>query len=375
MNCIYNNIKNLLIQRKIEESSSNICVDDITMSFYEACLEKLVHKFGKIPGILAIYQFGSVGAVGNSDIDLIFVIEPDKDISRRIFWTFENEFSSKEKYILYQHPPCIIGEEIIENINYVRKCENIKLLYGQKYTFNNVNDILISLYMLIDLITEYYPFVFLGGKLPARAEFQYVNAFGHIYSLFRAVFKQYGMLINSLELKEVEAILYKNDQYRREYKDRCDIKVREFFYYAEKRIMEILEGMNLAIDSLLERQLYVNNKLPKDKYVIGQRIFTRFYQCLCCTVDFFGRKITYGQYPLSYLLFFRFKTFLPANLLKAIKKRDFYVDLYVNFIKNFALGRSLYYPWWKTNNWKTVVKQLIKTVDVFKSTEGLKARL
>ena len=180
MKHIYND-KNFTYSKKVKENCNNFNVDDINMSFYETCLDKLVEKFSNISGILAIYQFGSINAIGNSDIDLIFVIEPDKNVSSKIFQTFEDKFSSKEKYVLYQHTPLIIGKEIIENINYVRKCKNVRLLYGENYTFNNVDDVLVLLYMLIDLLVEYYPFIFLGVGSSPRSEFQYINAFRYVF--------------------------------------------------------------------------------------------------------------------------------------------------------------------------------------------------
>jgi len=371
MKHIYNNenlifIKNILIQKEVKEDCNNFNIDDVTISFYETCLNKIVEKFGKIPGILAIYQFGSISAIGNSDIDLIFVIEPDKKISSKIFQTFEDKFSFKEKYVLYQHTPLIIGEKIIENINYVRECKNVRLLYGENYTFNDVDNILVLLYMLIDLITEYYPFTFLTKKLTARSEFQYINAFRYVYSLFIVVISEFevSLNLNSVEYEEVQNILDKNNLYRKEYKNRCDSEVRKFFYYAKKRFLDILKKMNLVIDNLLITKLYVNNNVLKCKYLIGQRVFNRFCKQLYYTMNFFGKEIIYGQYPLNYLLFFRFKNVLPTNLLKAVKERDFYVDAYINFVKNYAFGRSLYFPWRKRNDWKTVVKQIIGAVNI-----------
>lgn len=357
----FNFIKTLLIQKKVEENCNNFNVDDINMSFYETCLDKVVEKFSNISGILAIYQFGSINAIGNSDIDLIFVIEPDKNISSKIFQTFEDKFSFKEKYLVYQHNPLIVSEEIVENINYVRECKNVRLLYGENYTFNDVDDILVLLYMFIDLITQYCPFTYLNKNLSSRRSFQHVNTFKYVYYLYIRILTEFKLLINYSEIKEVQNILNKNDEYRTRYKNQCDVEeVKKFLYYAKKKIIEILNRMNLKIDNLLKTKIHIDKKLLKDKYIIGHRIFNKHYSSIRHNgINIFGKYLYYRQYPYNYLFFFRYKNYLPPNLLKAVEKRDYYVDMYVNFIRNYALGKSLYYPWWKKNGWKAVIKQVI----------------
>ena len=45
--------------------------------FYEECSEKIVRTFSSLPGIVSIYQFGNVRAPGNSDIDILFIVDDD----------------------------------------------------------------------------------------------------------------------------------------------------------------------------------------------------------------------------------------------------------------------------------------------------------
>ena len=51
-----------------------------TMDHYYGCLSKLKDVFASSKGIHSIMQFGDVSAPGNSDIDLIFVIEEDFNV-------------------------------------------------------------------------------------------------------------------------------------------------------------------------------------------------------------------------------------------------------------------------------------------------------
>ncbi len=161
--------------------------------FYAESLNKAIRLFRNVDGVKSIYQFGSPAAPGCSDIDLMFVIEPDMKISRTIFEIYESEFTPEEKYLLYEHNPLIIGNEIVGKINIIMECKNLRYLWGERYSFETNLEVYLKLYVLIEFMITYSVSVLHNKDRPLRWRYQMINSIENEYSLFNSIRKTFGI--------------------------------------------------------------------------------------------------------------------------------------------------------------------------------------
>lgn len=125
----------------------------IEKSVYQNAINKYLTQLEKIKDeVIAIYQMGSIGAPGLSDIDLIVVVKDD--------FKPENSFNLSTKAIddrLYLHDPIIIPKSICNYFPYIFYATNLNILYGvdciSKYSSQSKLEIeSLSLCYLIDII-------------------------------------------------------------------------------------------------------------------------------------------------------------------------------------------------------------------------------
>src|SRR3990167_866526 len=85
-----------------------------TRQDYAAALKKIVDLHKDMEEVIALYRFGSIGALGISDIDFFIVVK--KDVKNFKYKFNVDKLSENEKYILTHYPGAIISEEILPSI-------------------------------------------------------------------------------------------------------------------------------------------------------------------------------------------------------------------------------------------------------------------
>lgn len=107
------------------------------LSDYYEVREKVVSIFKNIPGLVSIYQMGSISCPGISDLDLILVFEDGCD--KIEFSSFYKMFDSRDKYIL-MHSPFAIPKSLFNNMKYFYVPQNFVLILGEEQTINKIPD-------------------------------------------------------------------------------------------------------------------------------------------------------------------------------------------------------------------------------------------
>lgn len=125
------NIKNDLIPLKKED--------------YRETLDFFKNKLKKESFVEGLFQFGNIHAPGISDLDLIIVIDNDKDYERKAkkITTIIRKVPHYEYLII--HEPIIVPKKNLKFLNLYHSAENIRKIYGdldlkqvnQVYPFNN----------------------------------------------------------------------------------------------------------------------------------------------------------------------------------------------------------------------------------------------
>ncbi|MFC2034053.1 hypothetical protein ACFLTT_01430 [Chloroflexota bacterium] len=338
----------------------NIDSTVLTRKFYQKTLEKALEIFVLLEGIRSIYQFGNISAPGNSDIDLLFVIDDDESVSREIFNSFETKFSNEEKYIIYEHAPLITGKNIIENIHYIRKLGNLVHLYGEQYIFNDIKDKWIKLYQLVELMIQYYPIVYYNNAdHPLRWRFQLINAFRFTWNQLLEVLNDFGyklQYLNEEYIEKVSKLLLENAKRRESIKH--DSSDKEFVRQTENALIRIIDLMYSELDQCLIMLF----PTITERTIIGNRLFESDYsgKIEVKTINLLIKQFSFISYPAIFTTFFIDELVLEPQIKKAIEKRNQVINQYYYFISNYSLKRSLYTPWWiESNTMKNKIGKLI----------------
>lgn len=314
----------------------------LTRRFYEKTRSKAVELIGDLSGVRSVYQFGSASVPGNSDIDLMIVIEPDARAARSLFRTFETRFTTAEKFVIYQHDPLVTGSAIAPYINYVRGCTHLTHLWGEDFDFDLNLDYHTRLYILIELLTQYYPRIFFDRNRDTRLRLQHINAFRFPSTEYQEL--RLGMGLPAFPSESaIPKTIAENDSLRRDYRNFSTERVDSLLLDMETQLIEASMGMINSIDA------YLCNILP-DRVTIGtlrvlDRLFVDGPHPNGLGLSLLGRSFDLWMYPRSFHAFFGGT--LKGSLGVAVNDRNEILTAYCGFIDNHVSGRGLYYPWWR----------------------------
>lgn len=101
---------------------------------YEAVIEKVCNRLAQQKGILAIYQVGSIGNPGISDIDLVAVFKDGVKCNFDPLSCLERE----ERYF-FTHPVFAIGETFLKKFPNYSLFQDYSWYWGFKFEFNPEN--------------------------------------------------------------------------------------------------------------------------------------------------------------------------------------------------------------------------------------------
>lgn len=308
-----------------------------TMDHYDNCLSRLKDVFASCEGIRSIMQFGSISAPGNSDIDLIFVIEEDAAVYQDVLHRFETQFSDSEKFLIYQHQPYFVPEPLINKINIIRPCSNIRNIYGNEYPIQEEFGIYHSVYLLVELLTNYYP-SYLTSFSSIRLNFQIINAFRYLLGIYNEVASHYGL--STSFAGEVNALLKKNNEMRRT-EEVFSKDTHRFIEMSQKKLFDVVFEMFNQINSMLGECLTAGPMIYRGKIFSGKKKRLYVFKCL-------GRTFNLMHYPLNFYYLFGDQTSLSKELRESIEERNEYLYNYQKFCLNYTGGTFFYLPWWIT---------------------------
>ncbi len=177
------------------------------ISDYKEAISYIIKKYSKINGLLSMYNWGDPSVPGISDIDIVFVLENNKNNAlpflRRSFY-----FLNAETRYLVRHPFVFIDENSFRNIRHIYPNANFKLLHGRNIRINNLSaeDSYYSCIALLnDIIIRHYPHDFLeqfiNKKINVRDTLLRLNSLKYsIRVLERLTKEKYGNLNHKLAL-------------------------------------------------------------------------------------------------------------------------------------------------------------------------------
>jgi hypothetical protein len=309
--------------------------------------------FASSKGIRSIMQFGSISAPGNSDIDLIFVIDEDALVYQDVLHQFETQFSDSEKFLIYQHQPYFVAETIINKINIIRPCSNIRNIYGKEYQIQEDFGIYHDVYLLVELLTNYYP-SYLTSFSHIRLNLQIINAFRYVFDIYQEVASHYGL--STSFAGEVNALLKKNNDMRRT-EEVSSEDTRRFIEMSQKKLFDVVFEMFNQIDIMLGEclngeGLTAGPMIYRGKIFSGKKKRLYVFKCL-------GRTFNLMHYPLNFYYLFGDTAGLSRELRESIEERNEHLYNYQKFCSNYTGGTFFYLPWWMT--WKINTSNRIKT--------------
>jgi hypothetical protein len=100
----------------------------ILLSAYERALDRFVHRVSQVPGVLAIYQIGSISCPGISDIDLIVVVDP----SQGPFGTKTSvQMEDEGEAVLFFHQPIHVDPALMSQIYHLFYVSDLRRVWGE----------------------------------------------------------------------------------------------------------------------------------------------------------------------------------------------------------------------------------------------------
>jgi hypothetical protein len=100
----------------------------IPLSAYERALDRFVHRVSQVPGVLAIYQIGSISCPGISDIDLIVVVDPSQGPFRT---KTSVQMEDEEEAFLFFHQPIHVDTALMSQIYHLFYVSDLRRVWGE----------------------------------------------------------------------------------------------------------------------------------------------------------------------------------------------------------------------------------------------------
>ncbi len=166
-------------------------IHPLTEDTYDQVLDDYLGQIEPNPHVRAVYQIGSIGHPGISDLDLIVVVDPVRDP----FWlnqlsVHQQGRSDLVRYV-FPHDVYVYDVESFKDIRFSLYANNLKLLYGEAQKTNPADDEAqrwLSLQIIFDFTASrlaQFKNIYAGGKLDARGVLLRVASIKHSYALLQ----------------------------------------------------------------------------------------------------------------------------------------------------------------------------------------------
>ncbi len=334
--------------------------------FYEKCIHKIQKLFSNIDEIIAIYRFGSIKAPGNSDIDLIFVVKNNIQVYDKIVYCLKTRFTSNEKFIVFQHKPFVITEDIAKNLNYILPCEEITKIYGKDIIFNIISNPYVKLAMLIELLifTKPIPFpVLVNIQEDFAKSLQQINTMNYIMKQYLEII-DYFDIGSEISFKYLRELLKKNDYIR---KNMYTLPLNSIKTHIDNSCLimrNYLLRIKLEIAHFIENNGF-NQKIIKEykrKPVLrfGSYFFI-FNEEKLKKINLINNR-SYLYNPWSFYFFFKNQECLKKKFYKGIKERNKILIPYLRYTLIYNNNSNLYVPFWyrdKKRNLNEIIWNLV----------------
>lgn len=225
-------------------------------------------KFCQIDGIISIFQFGTVHAVGNSDIDLCFIIDEKKINNDQIHFLLKSHFSWEEKYLLYEHAPMIINENLFKDIQMIRPATSLTYLCGRKISYSSfiLDDLDYQMIQLVELIsTVSIPFYFKPNERDkgTRIGLQVTNAIK--YPLY--IYEQICIKFNEdpiINISLIQNFLNRNNFFRKNNLIFPNHLFIQYLNYANKIYIHIVNRIKLHLANIIKEKLIKDDRISRE---------------------------------------------------------------------------------------------------------------
>ena len=174
---------NLLKQSEIINKTTYCTLDD-----YKKASKEYIQQINPVKNrISAVYQVGSIGVSGISDIDYFLIFQDDKFDSFRKYAI--SKLSEKTKYI-FSHDGWYINDEIAKDLKYWFPFFDLNKIYGKKIDIKYSKDFNIHLLLAVQYLITKVPVDFITysircGKLYQRIMLAMIYSLRHIVNLFK----------------------------------------------------------------------------------------------------------------------------------------------------------------------------------------------
>jgi len=323
--------------------------------FYEYCIKKIRDVFSNFNEIISIYSFGSINAIGNSDIDLIFVIKDNIPFFIFLSRILRTKFTKNEQYLIFQHNPFVISESLAQFINYIRPCSNPVKIFGNEINFKSISNPYIKFALLVELLIFNKP-----HRSPAsidqiesiRIYLQVINASKFVINLFKEIKQEFNFESN-ISFHQAEIIWKNNDVIRKNmfFWDINKIKVHlnRSFIILNKLLLNIRIEIGQFIEKNALKKGFANLKEHKPVLRYGSYFFLADNKKLLKIQDIEFRRIDFIENyynPWSFYFIFQNQYCLKNGFYEGIKERNQYLIKYLNYTSLYNQGENLYIPFW-----------------------------
>jgi hypothetical protein len=269
---------------KIVDRPIKYCIEDYRFASNEY-LGLINPKKNKIK---SVYQVGSVGVPGISDIDYILVFSDEEKDNYGKYHIIN--LSQKSKY-LFAHNCILINERIMSKLNLWFPFFDLDKVYGKeiaidKRTSKEISLILTLQYLINKVPSDFILFSTLNGKIRQRTLLALINSLRHTinlaYSLNISHSKKWDAFVNDFNLFRKNWFIEK----------RKDEKLVDFIFQAVNISFELIS----TIDKYLVEELGIKTKENSFKLLLRNKtlIFEKNWGSL-------GNKI--NSFPISFGVF------------------------------------------------------------------------
>lgn len=326
------------------------------LNFYEFCINKIRQEFSLVSGIISIYQFGTIHAIGNSDIDLCFVIDEFNCSNDKIHEILVNKFTIEEQYLIYEHSPLILNKELFKKIQLIRPANSLTLISGQNLTYQKdiiKNDFAVKFILVIELFsTINNPFNPESGKIlhETRLALQIMNAIKYPLILYHEVCKNLGEK-PIIDKKITDYFLKRNTLFRK----KNHIFSQEFFTnyltYANDIYIHWINQIKFHLSNIIETRFLHDNEEIKNILTQNFQLKNKYFIQLKDLKKIVVQKTKLNKIKLEFLptefvpfLIPKYEVCLKnSKLKKMIKERRHIMLKYLEFTESQKYKR-IYNP-------------------------------
>jgi hypothetical protein len=160
----------------------------IDINKYHDYINRLVKKIFDYPQVSAVYQLGGLTQPGISDIDLIVVTKNDTNKYKKIDLSRDSLCETEEEKYMLMHPPFVIPENSINNLESFFYCSDLRLKAGKNYIIESENKDLImtsEIYKLVSFLAHTYPRFYHKRSLSIRSFLTFSYSLKHTYRILQ----------------------------------------------------------------------------------------------------------------------------------------------------------------------------------------------